>query len=104
MEKLPEAEALREKFSEVVALCVEYLDLMKTMYATCLMGLDKAKAHMVGTQFGFLVTQSAKTENWNKRFGSGIQTFGRSVLKTSNRPRSSPGFACSPTSCKAQLP
>jgi hypothetical protein len=32
---------------------------LKTMYATCLTGIDRAKAHMVGTQLGFLVTKSA---------------------------------------------
>ena len=49
MEKLPEAEALR----------VEYLDLMKTTYGTSFIGLRRAKAHIVSTQLGFLVTMSA---------------------------------------------
>jgi hypothetical protein len=48
-----------EKPAEAEALRVEYLDLHKTMYATCLTGLNKAKAHMAGTFLGMLVTQGA---------------------------------------------
>jgi hypothetical protein len=48
MNKLTEAESLR----------AEYLDLLKTMYGTCLTGIDKAKAHMVGSTLGLIVTQN----------------------------------------------
>jgi hypothetical protein len=48
-----------EKPAAAEALRVEYLDLVKTVCATCLTGLIRAKAHMVGMLLGFLVTQSA---------------------------------------------
>jgi hypothetical protein len=48
-----------EKPTEAEALRIEYLELMKTFYDTCLTGLNKAKAHMAGTLLGMLVTQSA---------------------------------------------
>jgi hypothetical protein len=48
-----------EKSAEAEALRVEYRDLSKTVYATCLTGLTRAKAHMVGTFLGMLVTQGA---------------------------------------------
>lgn len=48
-----------EKPTEAEALRIEYLDLLKTIYATCLTGLTRAKAHMVGTSLGFLITQCA---------------------------------------------
>jgi hypothetical protein len=41
------------------ALRVEYLDNLKIVYTTCLTGLKKTKAHMVGTMLGFFVIQSA---------------------------------------------
>jgi hypothetical protein len=48
-----------DKPTEAEALRAEYLELTKTMYATCLTGLDRAKAHMFGTFSGMLVTQGA---------------------------------------------
>jgi hypothetical protein len=47
MEKLTQAKVLRH----------EYLELMTVMFDTCLTGIDKAKAHMVGTLSGLIVTQ-----------------------------------------------
>jgi hypothetical protein len=49
MEKSPRAEALR----------AEYLDLLKTMYGTCLTGFSRAKAHLDVSFLGMLVTQGA---------------------------------------------
>jgi hypothetical protein len=48
-----------EKPTEAEALHVEYLDLLKTMYGTCLTGISRAKAHMDVSFFGMLVTQGA---------------------------------------------
>jgi hypothetical protein len=48
-----------EKPTEAEALRAEYLELTKTMWVTCLKGIRRAKAHMVGTFLGMLVTQSA---------------------------------------------
>jgi hypothetical protein len=49
MDKPTEAEALRD----------EYLDLWKIMYDTCLTGIKKVEAHMVGSMLECIVTQSA---------------------------------------------
>jgi hypothetical protein len=48
-----------EKPSEAEALRVEYLDLLKIMYATCLTGFNRAKAYLDVSFFGMLVTQGA---------------------------------------------
>jgi hypothetical protein len=43
--------------TEAEALRAEYLDLLKIMWVTCIKGIRRAKAHMVGTFLGMLVTQ-----------------------------------------------
>jgi hypothetical protein len=48
-----------EKPADAEALRAEYLDLLKIMWVTCLKGIRRAKAHMVGTFLGMLVTQGA---------------------------------------------
>jgi hypothetical protein len=48
-----------EKPTEAEALRVEYLDLLKIMYATCLTGFSRAKAYSDVSFFGMLVTQGA---------------------------------------------
>jgi hypothetical protein len=48
-----------EKPTEAEALRVEYLDLLKTMYGTCLTGFRRAKAHMDVSFLGMLVIQGA---------------------------------------------
>jgi hypothetical protein len=48
-----------EKSADAEALCVEYLQLMKIMYATCLTGFKRAKAHLDVSFLGMLVTQGA---------------------------------------------
>jgi hypothetical protein len=52
-------ECKMEKPADAEALRAEYLELTKTMWVTCLKGIRRAKAHMVGTFLGMLVTQSA---------------------------------------------
>jgi hypothetical protein len=48
-----------EKLSEADALRMEYLDIIQTVCGTCITGLRRAKAHMVGTFLGMLITMSA---------------------------------------------
>jgi hypothetical protein len=47
-----------EKSTEAEALRVEYLELLKIMYGTCLTGIERAKACLVGTGIGGIVIRS----------------------------------------------
>lgn len=44
---------------EAETLLVEYVDVYKKTYATAIEGRNRALAHLVGTQLGFMVTMGA---------------------------------------------